>query len=135
MKKLSEFRKDADYFTGKASEVSRQLSLAGIAVVWIFKHTNNDVSILPKELVPTVVFFATALMLDLIHYVYAGIAWSIFSRHHEKKNPDKTKDPELRASKFINWPTWILFSGKLISVCIGYILLIKFLVAVWAPIN
>src|SRR6478672_3157292 len=35
--KLSKYRETGEYFSGKASEIVRQLILAGIAIIWVFK--------------------------------------------------------------------------------------------------
>ena len=40
-KKIEDYREDFYFFTGKASEVNRQLAIAGIAVIWIFKNPEN----------------------------------------------------------------------------------------------
>lgn len=131
--KLSEFRKDKDTLTGKASDVSRQLAYAGIAVVWIFKQTENGVSSVPKEFLLPIFLFAASLAADLMQYVYAGIAVSIFHRRKElsKNRVDEKSDPEVKAPKQINWATWFLYGLKIVCVMVGYVLLLQYLAAAW----
>ena len=40
--KLSEYKNDYYYFTGKLSEINRQIAFAGIALIWIFKNGENS---------------------------------------------------------------------------------------------
>ena len=94
--KLSEFRKDKDTLTGKASDVSRQLAYAGIAVVWIFKQTENGVSSVPKEFLLPIFLFAASLAADLMQYVYAGIAVSIFHRRRSCRRTESMKNRTLK---------------------------------------
>ena len=35
--KLSEFKEDYYHFTGKLSDINRQIAFAGIALIWVFK--------------------------------------------------------------------------------------------------
>jgi hypothetical protein len=45
MKTVADYQKDSYEFSGKASEISRQLAFAAIAVIWLFKTdtpTGND---------------------------------------------------------------------------------------------
>jgi hypothetical protein len=37
--KLQDYRNDFYLFSGKASDISRQLAFAAIAIIWIFKRT------------------------------------------------------------------------------------------------
>ena len=50
--KLSEYKKTYEDFSGKASNVVRQLSFAGIAVIWIFKVQSNGSLKIPDTLAP-----------------------------------------------------------------------------------
>jgi hypothetical protein len=128
---LSKFAATADYFTGKASEVSRQLAFSGIAVVWIFKHGENVASTVPSPLIGPLLLFAASLALDLLHFVYGGIAWSVFRRYHELHKPQGEKDPDVHASRFINWPTWLFFILKIACTLVGYMIVVNFLYSIW----
>lgn len=73
--KISDFRKNNyDYSSQKASEVTRQLAFAGIALVWIFKLGGENPKI-PGELIAPTFCFALTLAFDLLHYVIATILW------------------------------------------------------------
>ena len=49
--KLSDYRETYYEFSGIASEVSRKLSFAGIALVWLFKIENSPIPKVPNELI------------------------------------------------------------------------------------
>jgi len=123
--KLKEYRKDYQEFSGKLSDNARKLAFAGIAIVWIFKQEKEDIFILPQLLKLSMLMFVITLSFDLLQYVYQTLTWGIFHRHFEKKLPNE--DSELSASKYLNWPAIIFFWTKVISLVIGYVFIIRFL--------
>jgi hypothetical protein len=125
--KLSKYRETYYEFSGKASDVARQLAFAGIALVWIFRIDSRPAPSLPRELLPPSCFLALALALDLLQYALAALIWGTFHRYHEKRLKDKRKDPELTAPPYFNWPAQICFLIKLVSVVIAYILIINYI--------
>jgi hypothetical protein len=128
--KITAFRKNyTEYFSQKASDVTRQFAFAGIALVWIFK-IGGDNPKLPDELIVPTFWFAVTLALDLFHYAFATIFWSVFCRYHEKKGLKKKKpdpDPDVIAPRWINWPTNFFFYSKLSSIVIGYFIILQFI--------
>ncbi len=123
--KLTDYRNDYYALSGKASDVARQLALAGIAVVWIFKNERGGPLAVPKELLVPAALFVVTLALDLFQYVLSTIIWGFFSRHHERKGI--AADAELSAPKYFNWPALACFWGKLLSVLLGYCLAFAFI--------
>ncbi|MCJ7484248.1 MAG: hypothetical protein MUO31_14945 [Thermodesulfovibrionales bacterium] len=142
MLKLSEWRKDHYYyFSGKASELARNHSFAGIAIIWIFKTVNGVHFGLPKKLFYPIIFFALSILIDLFQYVWGTIIWGYFTRKEEKKIERKIKelksknvisnieqDPDIDAPRWYNWPTNTFFTLKIILVVIGYFFLFQFLI-------
>lgn len=63
--KLAAARETYYYATGQVSQIARQLALAGIAVVWLFKAGEGSSFLLPDELALALVAFFAALILDL----------------------------------------------------------------------
>jgi hypothetical protein len=71
--------------TGTASAIGRQLALAGVAVVWIFKDAAPDGHIaLKPDLLTALLLFFVALVLDFAHYVVGAAIWGIFSFRNER---------------------------------------------------
>jgi len=131
MPKLSHFReKEYYYFSGKVSELCRNLAFAGIAIIWIFKTDKTGITIDKELILPLIVFVAT-LTFDLFQYLWGTIIWGCFVRQQEKKLKDvATEDPELEAPAWFNWPTNIFFYLKTILVITGYTLLFIHLVKI-----
>ena len=124
--KLKDAR-DAYYqYSGKLSDIVRQLSFAGIAVIWIFRASpENGGIVFQAVLIWPLLFLVVALALDLLHYLYASIAWSSFAHRADKKG--KEDEDEVCPHESINWPSNIFFYSKAAFCIIAYILLIRFL--------
>lgn len=123
--RLSDYKKDFQEFSGKASDIARQLSFAGVAIVWILKGAESLVS---PYLLWALAGFVFSLACDLLHYIWATIIWSYFRWKEEKKLKDLSKDPELCAPRWYNYPTWVLFGVKLFFVIAAYIVLARYMV-------
>src|SRR5690348_10062346 len=96
--------------TAKVSDITRQLALAGIALVWLFKSENHGHTQVPPPLLLPATFAVAALALDLTQYIYASAAWGIFNRLQERRGV--TSDVEFSAPPFVNWPTLVFFWSK-----------------------
>jgi hypothetical protein len=132
--------KDArdQYYThsGSASAVGRQLAFAGLALVWIFKATVAGADRVPPDLLPAATLLALTLGFDLLQYALAALLWGVFQRKKElefiaiAKRGQKPPE-EFKAPRWINWPALAFFSVKLVSLVIGYGVLLRALVARW----
>lgn len=126
--KLSEYRKRADDLTGKASEITRQLSLAGIAIIWIFKNSDTSPHLLDPFLVFPLLILSLALLLDLFQYVVGGWTWITFFREEEKKITDGNLDPEIKAPVQKRKPIYFFYYSKIICMLLAYAFIICYLV-------
>ena len=124
--KLEDVRGAKDIYTGKASDVARQLAFAGIAVIWIFRGGQTDQILLPPQLVESLTYFCISLGCDLVQYIVCSIIWSMFNRYREGKRTHSTDDSSFSAPYWINWPANAFFYGKLVAVSYGYLLLLLF---------
>jgi hypothetical protein len=60
-----------DRYVTKSNDLVRQLALAGIAMVWVFRETAKDGSIaLSTQIRWAAILFVVALAIDLVHYLY-----------------------------------------------------------------
>jgi hypothetical protein len=127
---LSDARDAYDLFSGKVSDLSRQLSFAGIAVVWVFRRETPDLLVVPVPLVAPALCFCISLGFDLLHYVFATAFWGGFHRLKEqqlsKAHASHDKQAFL-APRWLNWPQNTCFVLKIIFVAFGYFLLVSFL--------
>jgi hypothetical protein len=129
--KLSKALDTTYELSGKASDLARQLAFAGIAVIWIFKKEANTLVSIPAEFHFPLLCFVISLTADISQYVLGTIIWTLFHRYYEKKQKNGTKDPDIIAPAFINWPNWTLFTFKIAAVFIGYYCIIKYLKSLW----
>ncbi len=123
---LKDARGFQEYFTGKASDVARQLAFAGIATIWLLRVGEKTGGIpFSGALLWPLLLFVAALASDLLQYVYAGTAWSIFHRTKEKElKPEELGTKEFLAPREINWPTNFFYYLKLVlTVCAFFPLL------------
>jgi hypothetical protein len=104
--------------TAKVSDITRQLALAGIALVWLFKSESHGRAEVPHALLLPATFAVIALALDLTQYLYASAAWGIFNRLQERR--DVSPEAEFSAPPAMNWPTLVFFWSKVAFVVLAY---------------
>ncbi len=119
--KLSDARESYYIYSGKTSDIARQLALGGIALVWLFSDTKGESVMVPRPLLWAGLLIVTALALDLLQYVSATAVWGIYQRHKEKRGTDEEKD--FKAPRQLNWPTIVFFVAKVPFMVTGYVLI------------
>ena len=128
MPKLSEYWANYETYTSKASDIARQLSFAGVAVIWIFRIANPDGVAIPKRILPSLALFVLALSLDLLQYVTGSVVWWAFCRHYEKEAGPED-DPNLTGPWWINLPATVPFVGKIAFTFVAYAILLAYCVS------
>jgi hypothetical protein len=116
--KLGDARGAYEALSRKASDIIRQLSLAGIAIVWLFKSGAPSLPVLDRELLQAALFIFLALFLDLVQYLTGTVIWFAYFRHKEKAGTTEADD--FLAPEWLNWPTWVLFDLKATAMVIAY---------------
>lgn len=127
--KLPEYNKIGNEYTAKASDIVRQLALAGIAVVWLFGSHGSSHLALEGNLILPLTTLALTLLFELLQYVVGGETWKVFFRKMEKmarENGDA--DSEIKAPRKYNLPIYFFYWGKLVLVLFSYMLIINYLV-------
>ena len=128
--KIADYRADYYAFSSKTSEIARQLSFAGIALIWVFKPKDAAPTAIPVELLWPAALFVLTLALDLLHAAYGTLVWGLFSRYHEKQHIGA--DAELDAPAWFNWPSLGFFWGKVLAVVVAYVITLSY---VWGLIS
>lgn len=123
--KLSEYQNDYYTFTGKLSDIARQLNFAGIAIIWIFKTNFKEKILFDQSLLISAILIICSLSADLLQYSYQSTTWSIF--YHVKKKQGKNDDDIIPTPEYLNYLSWILFVLKIILLVISYIMILVFL--------
>lgn len=110
----------------KASNLSRQLAFAGIAIIWIFRVGTKSGGVqFSEELLLPLYCFVAGLALDLGQYVYKAIIWSALNLYHWRKH--KNNDTDVEVSGCFNVLTHMFFWGKIGLIAYGYILLLGYI--------
>lgn len=116
--KLEDARSAYEALSGKTSEIVRQISLAGVGIIWSFKSVSGQSFLLDSPLLKAALFIALSLLFDFLQYVLGATTWFIYFRYKERRgtgaNEDFTAPPQL------NWPLWILFYLKSAMMLIAY---------------
>ena len=120
--KLKEYKKTYYEFSGMASDISRQLAFAGIAVVWIFRLGGKAPTI-PDSLLLPFALLVSCLFFDLLQYLSATCIWGIFQWYKEtrlqvtekNKTLSEIDEMELDSPSWLKHPQFIFFVLKMIS--------------------
>jgi hypothetical protein len=74
--KLQDYRNDSYTFSGKASDLNRQLGFAGIALIWLFKKDVSGQIVIPHILIWAGALIVVSLTLDMLHYCIGWYTWA-----------------------------------------------------------
>lgn len=116
--KISDFKNDYYFFTGKLSDINRQIAFAGIAIIWVFKKGENSEIQIDNDLVLPAILIVCALAFDIFQYIYQSITWSIFYTYYNRKY--KKEEQKIESPEYLNYPSWAFFFIKVILVLIAY---------------
>ena len=125
MRTVQDYLKDFYEFSAKASDVSRQLAFAAIAVIWLFKTDSPTGQInIPPDLIWPGILIVAALAADLLQYVAGSLIWGSYARYLERKHLRGVE----RHNKWLPLPIWGLYVIKIALVIGAYILILLFLI-------
>lgn len=119
--KLSEYKKAYEEFSGRLSDVARQLAFAGIALIWLFKVDTKPVPRIPPDLLPPTALLAMGLCCDLLQYILGTVIWQRFHRKHEKLRKSIANDDTLEAPWYYPIPIRIAFLLKIGCIVTGLV--------------
>lgn len=125
MTSLKEYRNDYYEASGTTSTITRQLSLAGIAIIWVFKEETDSSTKIPMELFLPGLLIVVSLLMDLLQYALKTLIWGRFSFVKEQEGYKPTDD--FMTPDWFNWPALMLFWLKIPAMLWAYILLGQFL--------
>ncbi len=111
-------------YSGKASDIVRQLALGGIAIIWLFQVAEGSSRTLPSELFLPLKLIVAALAADLLQYAVGSFLWSIYHRYKEGRT---AADESFKAHFIINWPAIGFYYAKVVLVVVAYWYLWQFL--------
>ena len=107
--KLEKYKDRYEDLSSEASKINRSLALGGIAIIWMFRFTKDEHTVLPPELFLPLIFLVLSLLLDFLHYLIGTLIWWVFFKYNEYKVKAKLiKDKEVKHSSCL--PNVIWFS-------------------------
>jgi hypothetical protein len=127
--------------TAKLGDIIRQLALAGIGIIWIFKKDVAGQAAIPRDLFRPGILIITSLALDLLQYTITSILWIAYYRIKENefkrrktlgRKTDTARIEELGKIEF-EIPDWFnrlqyfFFWTKVFSIVIAYYFLLSYL--------
>ena len=121
---LKDARISYEYASGKLSDIVRQLSFAGVAVIWIFRKEGDGLNLEEGLLLPLFTF-VTALGFDLLHYIYTSFVWGFYA--HKKEKEGHSDSDVIAPPDYINWPTLFCFWTKAFLCVVAFVMLLVFL--------
>ena len=127
--KLPEYRQTFYDYSGKVSDLSRQLAFAGLAVIWIFKKDGaTDKLTIPGALTLPLLLLVASLACDVLQYFAGTVVWWLFYRIKEIRG--FTDEQELGDhSPWLEAPIWIFFLFKFIFLIVAYACIARYLFA------
>lgn len=126
MPDLNYFKEEKAYYTGKLSDISRSLAFAGIAIIWIFRIGTGTDTKFPEDLIYPAVFLVATLFLDLLHYSYSAIAWSLFYHFKQSALGADSKENVISPLSLVGIG-YFLFIAKVFSIFMAYYFLLRFI--------
>jgi hypothetical protein len=115
---LDDARAAYEELSGKASDIMRQLGLAGIALIWLFRVETGKGPALDKRLLWAASLIFGAIIFDFLQYAVGATIWFRYFRNKENEGvDDKTR---FKAPARLNWPTWTLFFLKAAAILVAY---------------
>lgn len=114
--------KDISYkYTEKASDIARNLALAGIGILWIIK-SNSDIKLTNDLLFTPLILMAISMLVDLVQYVLGGLIWINFYTKHEKTN---SSNDDIKSDPWRKNLLYVIYYIKFILMIIAYILIFR----------
>src|SRR5262245_27354381 len=108
--KLQDYRDTFYEFSGKASDLSRQLAFAAIAIIWLFKKDVGGQPTIAPQLSWSGIFVVLSLVCDMLQYCTGAAIWRYFYRTKEKARI--SENAEITASVWYERPITFSFCRK-----------------------
>ena len=115
---LQGYRDTSYEYSGRASDLNRQLGFAAIAIIWLFKKDVAGSPMVPAPLIIPGMLVVFSLGLDLVHAVVGWFTWHCFYRSKEKANVAENFDIE--HSDWLLYPIIACFVAKILCVVVAY---------------
>jgi hypothetical protein len=123
--KLQDYRESFYTFSGKLSDITRQLAFAGIAIIWLFKKDVSGIPAVPEKLLLPGLLIVISLGFDMAQYIVGSLIWRWVYRHKEKTRVSEDVDDQ--HSERLELPIFLFFVLKIAALLVSYTLIGLFL--------
>ncbi len=110
------------FYSGKTSDVVRQLALLGYAIIWVFKLDTSSGPAVPREFQLPALFLALSLLLDFVQYVSGAIGWTWYNKSLYKAQIEA--EANVTPPGRVYYAAYTAFFGKILFVTLGYVWLL-----------
>ena len=117
--KLKEVKEDFYAFSGATSSIYRQLALAGIAIIWLFKKEKDGQIQMTPDLLNILKLIVLSLVFDFCHGIFPTIVYGIMNLKFRNKGKDD--DDEVNYSQWWTAPEWIFFVLKVVFLIWAFV--------------
>src|SRR5438094_1491603 len=107
------------FYTGKASEVVRQLALLGFALIWIFKTDVDSGPVIPKSFLGASFLLLVALTADFLQYAFGAGLWAWYDEKLRRESVEP--DADVRPPDRVYVPSRTCFYAKLVALTVAYV--------------
>lgn len=128
--KICEYKDTYEYFSGKLSDITRNLSFMGFGVVWILIGGLDGFKLgfIPPILKWVLGILVLYQILDISHYVYQTITWYNYFRKLEKENGETCERCDFTAPEEYAERAWYIYWSKIAIVVAAFILLLIYII-------
>lgn len=116
---LEELKNDFYEFSRKTSENVRQLALAGVAIIWIFKIEVGGKIAIPNQLIDSLKFFIYTLSTDFLHAFIPSIIYGVYQTYLKSKG--KQDKEAVHFPSYLTIPAWTFYILKIVFLLFAYI--------------
>lgn len=115
---LKDARENYYIHSGKTSDITRQLGLGAIGIIWLFHSSTADNLAIPALLLFPLQLVVAGLACDLLQYSTAAVIWSFYHRLKERAGTSEVE--AFKAPAQLNWPAIFFFYAKVLLIVVAY---------------
>lgn len=125
---IKELRKDYEEYSVQIGNLNRHLVYAGIAIIWLFRVTDNSGTIvLPNNLHAPLLMLVTSFLIEFIQKLYQTLVtyaqYLYFKWRYRSEN--NVEDKVVCESELLAFFSWVLWCLKFVPTLYAYVLIGK----------
>ncbi len=113
-----------DEYNKAVSDIARKLAYAGIALIWVFRISDDHATHIPRELFVAGFCLALCLLFDFLQQCIGSELYRRFGEHQEKI---VSADQTFLQPNWLLWPMDMLFWLKVLAGLSGYYFIMHYL--------